>query len=107
MSKKIVPIVLFVFLLLQIGTTAHAEQQNDIDFANLTCEQFIDGLQEMDDESAGYVMMWLDGYLSGITNDTLLHWEGLEEFGTKLAGFCQKNPHSGLLDSAKAVGIRR
>ena len=60
----------------------------------------------MDEESAGYVMMWLDGYLSGITNDTLLHWEGLEEFGTKLADFCQKNPHSGLLDSAKAVGIK-
>lgn len=98
---------LTALLLVFSGSPSLAGEAADIDFSSLTCEQFIVGLDQMDEESAGYVMMWLDGYLSGITNDTLLDWDGLEVFTTNLAEFCQKNPHSGLLDATKAIGIRR
>lgn len=107
MLKTLVLSLLALVCVSLCSTAARAEEPDDIQFSNLSCQQFISGLQEMDEESAGYVMMWLDGYLSGITNDTLLHWDGLETFGADLASFCQKNPRSGLLDAAKAIGIKR
>ncbi|MEZ5580532.1 MAG: HdeA/HdeB family chaperone [Candidatus Competibacteraceae bacterium] len=53
---------------------------------------------------AGVVLMWIDGYLSGVSGDTSLNWKDLEKFSTNLVAYCGK-PDEKVLDAAEAVGI--
>ncbi len=107
MPRSLVLCFFSLLCILLCSTASFAADAEDIEFSTLNCQQFVTALGQMDEESAGYVLMWIDGYLSGVTGDTLLHWDGLETFGVDLVDFCQRNPHSGLLDAAKAKGIRR
>ena len=62
-------------------------------------------IAEADNESAGLILLWLDGYLSGVSGDTTLKWKPLERFSEALMGACAKKPNSKVLDVAKEVGI--
>ncbi len=78
----------------------------NIDFGRYTCQEFIDEIAGASAEDTGAVLMWLDGYLSGISGDTELKWTELEQFGEGLINYCSRNKDAKMLDAAKQVGIQ-
>lgn len=77
----------------------------NIDFGAYTCSEFIADLAQGDEESAGMVLLWIDGYLSGVSGDAVLNWKNLESFSENIINHCGKNPNRNMLDAAKKVGI--
>lgn len=73
-----------------------------IDMKASTCKD----IDELDEESAPYFLIWIDGYLSGVTGDTTFSTKEFKRFVDELAKHCAKNPDAGLLDSAKKVGVQ-
>ena len=81
------------------------QQPQNIDFGAVTCKDFVAEIAAGDEESAGIILMWIDGYLSGVSGDTVLKWGDLEKFSTDLVAYCGKKPDEKVLDAAEAVGI--
>lgn len=73
-----------------------------IDMKASTCKD----IDELDEESAPFFLIWVDGYLSGVTGDTTFSTKEFKRFVDELGKYCTKNPDSGLLDAAKKVGIQ-
>ncbi len=85
---------------------AKKSQIQKIDFAGYTCSSFLQEIASSSEEDAGAVLLWLDGYLSGVSGDAVLNFKGLEEFSAKLVTHCKDNGDDRLLDAAKKVGIQ-
>lgn len=79
-------------------------QAETIDVAKLKCSD-LNQMSSDDEDSASTMMIWLDGYLSGVTGDTSLNDEALGNFTEKLIGACSRSPNAAILDTAKSVGI--
>ena len=92
-------------LCLPCAALAKKQQPQNIEFGAITCQEFIQELAQSDEDSAGIVLMWLDGYLSGISGDTTLNWKSLESFSGALTETCGKNPQKKVLDVARQVGL--
>ncbi|MDQ7831634.1 MAG: HdeA/HdeB family chaperone [Desulfovibrionaceae bacterium] len=105
--KKIVVVCAVIGLLFAFSASAMAKgkKSENIQFGTLTCQEFLEGVAESDEESVGLILMWIDGYLSGVSGDTELNWNGFESMSTALAETCAKSPKKKVLDVAKAVGI--
>jgi len=73
-----------------------------IDMKASTCKD----IDELDEESAPFFLIWVDGYLSGVTGDTTFSTKEFKRFVDELGKYCTKNPDTGLLDAAKKVGIQ-
>lgn len=104
--KQIVAIVLAASLLAG-PALARKKGLDDVDFGRISCGEFIDELQTSTEEEIGALLIWLDGYLSGVTGDTVMRPAGLEAFAESLVDRCQRRRRERLLDAARAVGIRR
>lgn len=100
----------FLCLMLLAAPSAHAGkkggQPQNIDFGSFTCQQFIDEFAQGSAEDIGVVMMWIDGYLSGVSGDTELNWKEFESFSTALAEYCSTHGKTNLLEAAKKKGIQ-
>lgn len=110
MKLSLVPVALCFSASLLVAMPALAAkkaQMQNIDFGSITCGQFLQDLSQSSAEDAGVVMMWIDGYLSGVSGDTLLNWKDLEKFSTRLAAYCGEKPAAKVLDAAEAVGISK
>ncbi|MCB1609347.1 MAG: hypothetical protein KDI71_20475 [Xanthomonadales bacterium] len=77
----------------------------DIDFGAIRCSEFISDLADASEEDAAAIFLWLDGYLSGVSGDTVLRWNGLENFAENLVDRCASRGNERLLDAARRVGI--
>lgn len=86
---------------------AKKAQTKNIDFGAITCGEFVQELSQSSSEDAGVVLMWIDGYLSGVSGDTKLDWKDLEKFSTDLVAYCGNKPSVKVLDAAEAVGISK
>ncbi len=78
---------------------------DDIDFASLTCEAFVEDMGYAADEDVGFLLMWLDGYLSGLSGDTRLNARQFEAFCDALVDLCAEQPKAALIDAARTVGL--
>ena len=87
------------------GLAAKKSQSRNIDFGSITCGEFLGDISQSSSEDAGVVLMWIDGYLSGVSGDTELNWKNLETFSQELVEYCGKNTDTKVLEAAKAVGI--
>jgi acid stress chaperone HdeB len=83
----------------------HSNQAN-IDFSRITCGEFIQDIVKVSDDDAGAVMLWIDGYLSGVSGDTVLDWKSMERYTERLVDYCLDNKRAKLLDAARKVGIQ-
>ena len=89
--RKIVGATLAVALLaFPLAWSARAEM---VDFSKVTCEEFMN-LDE--DAMAGYYI-WLEGYFSGKSGNTVLDTDTVEEDLTKLVELCNDSPKSTVL----------
>lgn len=97
-------VALVVSLLIATPAAAKKNTQN-IDFGAIICNEFLQEIANGSAEDAGAVLMWIDGYLSGVSGDTKLNWKNLEKFSTDLVAYCGKKPDAKVLEAAEAVGI--
>jgi len=77
----------------------------NIDFGQITCGQFIEDIAAGSEDDAGAVLLWIDGYLSGVSGDAVLNWKGLERYSERLVEYCGTHRKKLLLDAARKVGI--
>ena len=88
------------------GATDVSAKAETLDFSTITCKSFIDDVAAGSEDDAAAVMMWLDGYLSGVSGDTVLRFDAMEAFGTNLVEHCAGNGNMKLLDAARKVGLQ-
>ena len=107
MMKKSLVFGLLAFMTLAFSINAEAGKgrAQNIDFGSYTCDTFLADLSTASEDDAAAIFLWLDGYLSGVSGDTVLDWRGFEEFTTKLVSRCQRHGNEQLLNAAQRVGI--
>lgn len=98
--KKTIP----ALLALAASLIVPAVQAETVDLGKLTCSELIE-IGGSDEDAASYIVIWMDGYLSGVTGDTRFNDEGIGKFTEKLIAACGRSPDAKALDTAKSVGI--
>ena len=83
---------------------AKKNQMKNIDFGEITCGEFLQELSTSSAEDAGVVLMWIDGYLSGVSGDTSLDWKIWKNSVPIWSPYCGKNP-TRRFGCRRAVGI--
>ena len=104
MYKSIAGSLVAAALLLPAPADALKQVQN-IDFSTINCQTFLADLANGSEDDAAAMMLWLDGYLSGVSGDTVLRFDGLGTFGENLVEHCASNGNDRLLDAARKVGL--
>lgn len=104
-SLAIAALCLTTSLLASEPVAAKKAQMQNIDFGSITCGAFLKELSTSTADDAGVVLMWIDGYLSGVSGDTELNWKSLETFSQALVEHCGNNADEKVLEAAKKVGI--
>ena len=99
-----------LFLLLMSSAWADEryaiEQHPSIDLSSFTCRQFLDGVEQPSNTAKMHdLVMWLEGYLGGISGNTTLNWQDLLDYKKDLLAFCDKNPTLGLLEAARRAAV--
>lgn len=106
MNKKLLPLLVAVlFLFATQPVQAKKERLQDIDFGDYSCRAFLADIADASEEDAAAVLLWLDGYLSGVSGDTVLSWRGLEQLTTDLIERCRRKGNEQMLEAARKVGI--
>ena len=80
------------------GLPAQAES---FDMNAMTCQELLKG----SDEDKGVILFWLDGYLAGVTGDTVVNTDNLNSFAENMGTACAKSPDAKVLDVSKIVGL--
>lgn len=75
-----------------------AVQAEETDVAKVKCSEFI-----QDKESMGMLLMWLDGYASQKSDNTVLSDEWIEKLGAHMGKYCSEHPDTTILDAAQAM----
>jgi len=104
-SFVVATLCLATSLLASAPVAAKKTQMQNIDFGSITCGAFLKELSNATAEDAGVILMWIDGYLSGVSGDTVLNWNNLETFSNELVEYCGNSQNTKVLDAAKKVGI--
>lgn len=102
MKKSIVIVAALVSALaFSSSVFAKKEQVVKYDMQDLTCKELI----EMDAETMGMMLMWLDGYLSGVTGDTKFDSDQFGDFAGSLGKHCGENPADKVVDASHKLGV--
>ncbi|MEO5362716.1 MAG: HdeA family protein [Magnetococcus sp. DMHC-8] len=107
--KKSTSVLLFLCasLLLAAPAQARKQSQSQINFGTYTCGAFLADAAQGSEEDIGIVLMWLDGYLSGVSGDTVWKQKDFEEFSERLANYCATHGNAKLLEAARKKGIQQ
>lgn len=107
MNKRLFAMLttLSLLALTTLPVQAKKARVQDIDFGDYTCRAFLSDIADASEEDAAAVLLWLDGYLSGVSGDTVLSWGGLEQFTTALIERCRRKGNEQMLEAARQVGI--
>ncbi len=105
MRKLVATAVLGSAIAAAPAMAAKRQQSGDVDFGSVTCKAFINDLSTASEQDAGAIFLWLDGYLSGVSGDTVMRPAGMEQFVDALLDHCSKRGKDNLLDAARKVGI--
>lgn len=94
--KKFLVAVAAASALLMSSVAVHAEDQ---DIAELKCSELMQSGQNIP-----LFMMWIDGYISAATDNTVMDDAYIEELGTKIGSFCKTNPDATIMDAIQSLG---
>ena len=89
---------LFVAALLGVcplGAAVAADQ----DLAKITCKEFVDAPEEQ----MGMMLMWIDGYMSGKSDNTVINDAWLEKLGMHMARYCTTNGGNTIMQAMEAM----
>ena len=90
--------LMIIGLAVAMTGASFAVQAEETDVAKVKCSEFI-----QDKESMGMLLMWLDGYASQKSDNTVLSDEWIEKLGAHMGKYCSENPYTTILDAAKAM----
>lgn len=105
MMKKLFAAGVLLGMVFATPAMAGKQGMKNIDFGQVSCREFIEDIATGSEDDAAAVLLWLDGYLSGVSGDTVLNWRGFESFADRLVEYCGNNRKTKLLDAARRVGI--
>jgi acid stress chaperone HdeB len=92
-------IFFFAFALAVLCGAPNFAQAADTDVAKLKCEDMMKGSEE----SVGMLVLWVDGYMGGVSDNTTLNMDWVKKLGTHIGQFCAANPAKTLMDAAEAM----
>jgi acid stress chaperone HdeB len=95
----------FAAIFLSQCVFAPAALAERVNLRELTCDMLLD-LGADDADAAAVIMVWLDGYLSGVTGDTTFDDKAMGQFAEALGKACERSRNSKVIEVAKIVGIR-
>lgn len=101
--KSLSPIAAAAAALMLLAQPAAAS--DNIDFGSATCREFVEVVQTSSQEDVAGMFLWLDGYLSGVSGDTVLDWRVFESFVANLSAYCVDHGKENLLKAARTVGV--
>jgi hypothetical protein len=104
--KNLAVIIAVVLGLLFLSPSAEAKKQmKQVDMGEMTCDDFVTGVTENADDPAtiAIIIMWIDGYLSAQTGDTVVNFEDLEANTLKLIAYCKQHPKKNMIEAAEEV----
>jgi acid stress chaperone HdeB len=81
------------------------DKHPSIDLATFTCGDFIRNLEGGREQDMQTLVIWLDGYLSGIAGNTELSWHELKQYRHDLATYCRKNTSTSMQEAARKAGM--
>ena len=97
MKKLLLP--LFLLGTLFAASSASAIEEFNIDVATITCKDLL----ETDQDSAGAMILWVDGYMSAKSGDTRLSTEWIAKLSANLAAYCVVHPEKTLMDAINSM----
>ncbi|NGZ27736.1 MAG: hypothetical protein G8345_12730 [Magnetococcales bacterium] len=106
MKKILTSLILSGLLMASPAVAAKKDSSSDINFGAMKCSEFMSEMQNSSEDDMAAVLLWLDGYLSGVSGDTVLSWKNFESLTMKLIDYCGANGRVKVLDAAKKVGIQ-
>ncbi len=86
---------LFVFFAFQ-PAPVHAFSMN---IERMTCTD----LMNMDEETIGYILVWIDGYYTGKTGSTDFDPDSWENLGELIGTICEQNPRRRIIEAIDQV----
>jgi len=98
---------LVLCLMLAPVFSAPALANDNIPMQDLTCAEFLEILNASGEEEIGYIFMWLDGYLSGVSGDTVINWDGMQQLSEKMIDYCGARGSDNVLKVARKLGISK
>ncbi len=90
---------LFLGAALAAAAATPAFAADKIDMGATTCKDYTSASAE----DIGAYLMWLDGYMSAKTGDTVIDFAAMQGLGTKLMEACQANPDEKILPAIEAA----
>lgn len=95
MKKFLATAVTAAFIACSFGSVQAEEQ----DVAQIKCSEFLQS-----GDSMPLLLMWIDGYLSAASDDTVCDDAYIEELGSELGNFCKSNPDATIWDAMQSLG---
>lgn len=68
-----------------------------VDMSTITCASFAD----IDNDTGAFILIWLDGWLAGQSDNTVLDPDTLSEQIDGIAEVCEEQPELSLMNAAK------
>lgn len=68
------------------------------DVAKITCKDFLGAK-----DNIPMMLMWIDGYMSGKSDNTVISDEWMEKLSTHLGTYCGKNSDKTIMDAMEAM----
>lgn len=93
--KKFSIALLLAAVLCVPAFTAHAEET---DMSKVTCKDFL-----ADKENMPMMLLWIDGYMSGKSDNTVINEEWMAKLGAHMGSFCGQNPTKTVMEAMDAM----
>lgn len=87
---------LFLSTALAVAAIAPAKADS-VDMSTITCAAFA----EIDTDSGAFILTWLDGWLAGQADNTVMDPEALGDQIDGIAKVCEEHPELSLMNAAK------
>ena len=71
----------------------------DTDMSKITCKEFLGS----GEQGISTMLVWIDGYLSGKSDNTVMSKEWMEKLGTHMGEYCAKNGNKTLMNAIDAL----
>ena len=84
--------------LLLVSFSGLAQAANEQDMAKITCKEFL-----ADQANMPMMIMWMDGYMSGKSDNTVVSDEWIGKFGMHLGKYCGTNPGNTIMQAMEAM----
>lgn len=91
--KKLILAAIAAAMLFTAPTMASAEEP--VDMSKLSCKEFLSA----DQSKIGMMLMWIDGYMSGKSDNTMMDNAWMEKLGTHMGKYCASNPQKTIMDA--------